>query len=134
MVIELLILGLVTFIGSTLQTATGFGFALLAVTPFLMVLDSGVAFQLVMVICLVISLVIWPKLAGRAPKSLLAYLAAGCAAGFPIGLAAHALLDLDDRRRPAGAGAGLDPSPSIRRRISAKRSRRMATSASWNVM
>ena len=100
---ELLILGLVTFIGSTLQTATGFGFALLAVTPFLMVLDSGVAFQLVMVICLVISLVIWPKLAGRAPRSLLAYLAAGCAAGFPIGLAAHALLDLDALKAVVGA-------------------------------
>ena len=100
---ELLILGLVTFIGSTLQSATGFGFALLAVTPFLMVLDSGAAFQLVMVICLVISLVIWPALGGRAPGSLLASLAAGSAAGFPIGLAAHALMDLDALKAVVGA-------------------------------
>lgn len=91
---ELLILIGVTFIGSTIQTATGFGFALLAVTPFLMVLDSGAAFQLVMIICLAISLAVWPKLAGRAPRSLLVVLAAGCAVGFPLGLAALSWMDL----------------------------------------
>lgn len=100
---ELLILGLVTFIASTIQSATGFGFALLAVTPFLIVLDSGAAFQLVIVICLVISLVIWPALRGRAPRSLLVVLAAGCAAGFPIGIAAHALMDLEALKAVVGA-------------------------------
>ena len=102
-VMELLILGLVTFIASTIQSATGFGFALLAVTPFLMVLDSGAAFQLVMVICLVISLVIWPALRGRAPRSLLAFLAAGSAAGFPIGIAANALMDIEALKAVVGA-------------------------------
>jgi uncharacterized membrane protein YfcA len=99
---ELLILIIVTFIGSTIQTATGFGFALLAVTPFLMVLNSGAAFQLVMVICLVISLAVWPKLAGLAPKSLLVVLAAGCAVGFPIGLAALSWMDLEALKAMVG--------------------------------
>ena len=100
---ELLILGLVTFIASIIQSATGFGFALLAVSPFLIVLDSDAAFQLVIVICLVISLVLWPALGGRASGSLLASLAFGCAFGFPIGLAAHALMDLDALKAVVGA-------------------------------
>ena len=100
---ELLILGLVTFIASTIQSATGFGFALLAVSPFLIVLDSGAAFQLVIVICLVISVAIWPALRGAAPKSLLVVLAAGSAAGFPIGIYANALMDIEVLKAVVGA-------------------------------
>lgn len=100
---ELIILGAITFVAAIIQSATGFGFALLAVSPFLIVLDSGVAFQLVIVICLVISLVILPVLGWRAPKSLLVSLALGCAAGFPIGIAAHSLMDLDTLKAVVGA-------------------------------
>ncbi|MEH6578738.1 MAG: sulfite exporter TauE/SafE family protein [Amphritea sp.] len=86
---------LVTFFAATVQSATGFGFGLIAVSAFLIVLNSVAAIQLVMIITLAMSCVHWPKLRGMAPGLLLKWLSVGCALGFPLGILVYNQLDLD---------------------------------------
>lgn len=86
---------LVTFIAATVQSATGFGFGLIAVSAFLIVLNSVAAIQLVIIITLIMSVSHWFKLKGMAPKSLLNWLSIGCCLGFPLGILAYQQLDLD---------------------------------------
>ena len=57
---------LVTFFAATVQSAIGFGFGLIAVPTFLIVLNSVAAIQLVIIITLIMSCVHWPKLRGFA--------------------------------------------------------------------
>ena len=89
-----LILALVTFLAATIQSATGFGFALLSVATFLTVLNSAAAIQLIIIISLVISCVLWPSLRGQAPPSLLRYLVIGSVLGFPMGIFGYLHMDL----------------------------------------
>ncbi len=86
---------LVTFAAATVQSATGFGFGLIAVPAFLIVLDSAEAIQLVIIITLAMSCVHWPKLRGIAPRHLLKWLSFGCLLGFPLGIFAYAQMDLE---------------------------------------
>jgi len=86
---------LVTFVAATVQSATGFGFGLIAVSAFLIVLNSAAAIQLVMIITLAMSVSHWFKLRGLAPKALLNWLSVGCCLGFPLGIYAYQSLDLD---------------------------------------
>ncbi|NRA15518.1 MAG: sulfite exporter TauE/SafE family protein [Oceanospirillaceae bacterium] len=86
---------MVTFLAATVQSATGFGFGLIAVSAFLIVLNSVAAIQLVMIIILVMSCVHWPKLRGIAPGYLLKWLSIGCVLGFPLGILIYNQLDLD---------------------------------------
>jgi len=86
---------MVTFLAATVQSATGFGFGLIAVSAFLIVLNSVAAIQLVMIITLVMSCVHWPKLRGIAPGYLLKWLSIGCLLGFPLGILVYNQLDLD---------------------------------------
>jgi len=90
-----LLLVMVTFLAATVQSATGFGFGLIAVSAFLIVLNSIAAIQLVMIIILVMSCVHWPKLRGIAPGYLLKWLSIGCMLGFPLGILIYHQLDLD---------------------------------------
>jgi len=90
-----MLLLLVTFVAATVQSALGFGFGLIAVSAFLIMLDSIAAIQLVIIITLVTSCVHWPKLRGVAPSHLLKWLCLGCALGFPLGILAYNQLDLD---------------------------------------
>ncbi|EPJ54090.1 MAG: hypothetical protein OFPI_07840 [Osedax symbiont Rs2] len=85
---------MVTFLAATVQSATGFGFGLIAVSAFLIVLNSVAAIQLVMIITLVMSCVHWPKLRGIAPGYLLKWLSVGCVLGFPLGILVYQQLDL----------------------------------------
>ncbi|MEH6823535.1 MAG: sulfite exporter TauE/SafE family protein [Motiliproteus sp.] len=86
---------LVTFFAATVQSATGFGFGLIAVSAFLIMLNSVAAIQLVMIITLAMSCVHFPKLRGMAPGQLLRWLSIGCALGFPLGILVYNELDLD---------------------------------------
>lgn len=85
----------VTFFASTVQSATGFGFGLIAVSAFLIVQNSVEAIQLVIIITLAMSCVHWPKLRGIAPGFLLKWLSFGCLVGFPLGILVYSQLDLD---------------------------------------
>lgn len=85
---------LVTFFAATVQSATGFGFGLMAVSAFLVMLNSVAAIQLVIIITLVMSCFHWPTLRGGASKPLIRWLAIGCLFGFPIGIYAYSQVDI----------------------------------------
>jgi len=86
---------LITFFAATVQSATGFGFGLIAVSAFLILLDSVAAIQIVIIVTLVMSCVHWPKLKGLAPIHLLKWLSLGCLLGFPLGILVYNQLNLD---------------------------------------
>jgi len=86
---------LITFFAATVQAAMGFGFGLIAVSAFLIMLNSVAAIQIVIIITLVMSCVHWPKLRGLAPTDLLKWLSLGCLFGFPLGVLVYTQLNLD---------------------------------------
>ncbi len=81
-----LYLAAISLISATIQSATGFGFGLIAVPVFLLVLDSAQAIQMVMIIILVMSLIDWWKLKGQSSRYILKWLNVGLVIGFPFGL------------------------------------------------
>lgn len=86
---------LATFFASVVQSATGFGFALIAVPFFLIVLKSSGAIQIVIIITFIISAIHWTKLRHLTPASLLKWLVVGCVLGFPAGVLIYKYLELD---------------------------------------
>lgn len=95
-------LAAVTFAAAALQAATGFGFAILSVPFFLLIMGSLAAIQVTAVTNLALSLLLIPKLYRDAPKRLLLLLIAGSSAGFPLGLAAFRHADLADVKLAVG--------------------------------
>ena len=92
----------VAFLAATVQAATGFGFAIMAVPFFLAIMGSLAAIQVTAVINFVISLVLIPRLLKGAPRRLIMYLITGSVIGFPIGLAAFRAADLASAKIFAG--------------------------------
>ncbi len=76
-----------TLLAAVVQSTVGFGFTLLAVSFFLLILQSATAIQLLIVLNLVISLWVVRNLWRNVPRALLIKLVAGAAVGFPAGLA-----------------------------------------------
>ena len=91
------------FLAATVQAATGFGFAILAVPFFLAIMGSLAAIQVTAVINLMISLILIPRLLKGAPRRLIMNFIAGSVIGFPIGLAAFKAADLASIKIFAGA-------------------------------
>lgn len=85
---------LATFCASVVQSAIGFGFALISVPIYLILLNSTAAVQVVIIISVIMSLPIWYKLRHDAPKRLLKWLFVGSALGFPIGIFVYLKMDL----------------------------------------
>ena len=85
----------VAFFAATVQAATGFGFAIMAVPFFLLIMGSLTAIQVTAVVNFVISLVLMRRLLDGAPYRLLTHLIIGSVIGFPVGLAAYKAADLD---------------------------------------
>lgn len=92
---EWTLLLIVTFFAATVQSATGFGFGLIAVSVFLILLDSIAAIQIVIIITLIMSIIHWPKLKGLAPPHLLKWLLVGCTLGFPLGILVYSQMDIE---------------------------------------
>ncbi|MBT5186434.1 MAG: sulfite exporter TauE/SafE family protein [Kordiimonadaceae bacterium] len=86
---------LATLIASTVQSATGFGFALMTVPAFLILRNSTDAIQIAIIISVVMSVVHWPKLKNMVPYSILKWVIIGGTIGFPIGILIYKSLDLD---------------------------------------
>lgn len=86
---------LATFFASVIQSATGFGFALIAVPAFLLLLNSADAIQMVIIISVVMSIVHWVKLRNMTPYNFLKWLILGALVGFPVGILAYKTLDLE---------------------------------------
>ena len=91
---ELALLLLATFIASSVQSATGFGFALIVVPAFLILLNSADAIQTVIIISVIMSVVHFLKLRSMAPYGKLKWLILGGIAGFPAGVFIYKNLDL----------------------------------------
>lgn len=87
-------LAVVSFLGATVQAATGFGFAILTVPFFLLIMGSLAAIQVTAVTNLALSVMLVPLLFRDAPRSLLLALIAGSIVGFPAGLALFRAADL----------------------------------------
>lgn len=95
-------LALAAFTAAIIQAAAGFGFAILAVPVFLLVLESLAAIQIAAVASFALSLVLLPRLWHTAPKDLLAALGLGSLAGFPIGMAVFQAADMSTAKLAVG--------------------------------
>ena len=76
----------VTLVAAVAQGALGFGFTLLAVSFFLLIIQSGDAVQLLIVINLTISLALIGRLWRSVDRALWIRLVIGAFLGFPLGL------------------------------------------------
>ena len=85
----------VTLLAAIAQGVAGFGFTLLAVSFYLLILRSTDAVQLVILINLAISVVLVARLWHAVPRRLWALLAGGGLLGFPVGLWVFAHTDLE---------------------------------------
>lgn len=120
----------VTLVAAVVQGALGFGFTLLAVSFFLLIIQSGDAVQVLIVINLTISLALIGRLWRNVNRSLWIRLVIGAFLGFPLGLMAFQNANVDQlkvmvavtiltfvaltvfRRRDAQRGS--DPTPRFR--------------------
>ena len=92
-----------TFAAALLQAAGGFGFAVMAVPLFLIVVDPQRAVQLVIILSAVLCLTVLPGFWRAVAPRLLLRLALGSLAGLPIGLAAFRYADPRIVRLAVGA-------------------------------
>lgn len=84
-----------TFFASTVQSATGFAFALIVVPAYLILLGTTDVIQIVIILSVVMSLAHLPKLKSNIPFHILKWLGIGCVLGFPAGLYLYSHIDLD---------------------------------------
>jgi uncharacterized protein len=98
-----LLLALGTFAGAFVQSATGFGFAILAAPVFLAVINATSAIPLLVLLHLVQSAMVVPRLWLEAPRVMLRDLILGALAGCPLGLLAFLHLDLTTLKILVGA-------------------------------
>ncbi len=76
-----------TLLAAVVQSTLGFGFTLLAVSFFLLILQSATAIQLLIVLNLAVSLWVVRGLWRKVPRDLWLKLVGGATVGFPAGLA-----------------------------------------------
>jgi uncharacterized membrane protein YfcA len=84
--VDWIYLSIVTLLAATIQSATGFGFGLIAVPVFLLILNSSDAIQITIIIVLFMSIADWMKLKGQGSRQLLLRLVVGMILGFPFGI------------------------------------------------
>ena len=93
--------GLITFLAAIVHSVAGFGFTLVAVTFFLLIVGSGDAISLLIIVNLALSLILVPRLWRDVERVLLTRLAVGTLLGVPIGLAAFGTANVDVLRLSA---------------------------------
>ena len=93
----------VTLVAAVVQGAVGFGFTLLAVSFFLLIIQSGDAVQLLIVVNLTISVALIGKLWRKVNRALWIRLVMGAFFGFPLGLMAFQNADVDHLKVVAAA-------------------------------
>src|SRR5947207_14363903 len=82
-----------TFAAALLQAVSGFGFALLAVPLYLLLIDPAQAVQLAIILSTALSFTVLPGLRRTIAPELLLRLTVGSLAGLPIGLFAFRYAD-----------------------------------------
>jgi uncharacterized protein len=98
-----IVLAATTFGSALLYAVSGFGFAVLAASLFLLFLDSARAIQLIIIISTVLSIVVLRGLLPAIAPWLLLRLALGSLVGLPLGLVAFRYADPTVVRAAAGA-------------------------------
>lgn len=91
-------LAVVTLVAAVIQGTVGFGFTLLAVSFFLLIIQSAEAVPLLIVINLAISLSLVGKLWRHVDRALLLRLLTGALLGFPLGLIVFSVVNLNQMR------------------------------------
>ena len=89
-----IVMAIAATIGAGVQAAIGFAFGLIAAPVLLVTMNSSSAIQVLVVIHLVQSVMLVPKLWRHAPRNLMIKLIIGSLFGFPLGLAVFMALDL----------------------------------------
>ena len=87
-------MALAVTLGAGVQAAIGFAFGLIAAPVLLVAMGSGAAIQVLVVVHLVQSLMLVPRLWHLAPRKILVTLMLASVVGFPIGLLVFLSLDL----------------------------------------
>ncbi|WP_096200802.1 sulfite exporter TauE/SafE family protein [Bacillus sp. FJAT-45350] len=91
---SLLLASIIVFFAAVLQACTGFGFSIMA-TPFLLfVFDPRTAIQINIILSIVISLFMVPRIGKEVDKVLLKRLLIGSVIGSPIGIFVFLYLDV----------------------------------------
>ncbi len=85
-IVQYSLLALITFIAAVTQSITGFGFALLTLPFFVLILDIQSAVQLTLISTWVITLILVPVVYKFAAKQICIHLVIGALFGFPIGM------------------------------------------------
>jgi uncharacterized membrane protein YfcA len=107
MEIEVLALHGAVLAAALLQAATGIGFGIIAGPIILMVMNSGSAVQITILLSLLIAVVLAPSLYRQADKRLLSRLLLGTLVGLPIGLVVFLNVSLDLLKLLAGLAVGF---------------------------
>ncbi|MDP6788134.1 MAG: sulfite exporter TauE/SafE family protein [Rhodospirillales bacterium] len=92
----------VSFVAALVQASTGFGFAIVAVPFYLIILGSLTAIQVSLMVTLVITVVIAMRVWHAAPPALLGRLVVGTLVGFPLGIVAYRHADLETAKLAVG--------------------------------
>ena len=87
--INWIILGVITLFGALAQSAIGFGFALITLPIYLLVVDVEIAIQLAMILTMATAVIMIFVVYKDIPKQTVKYLLIGTFIGFPIGLAVY---------------------------------------------
>ncbi len=97
-----IILHAAVLIAALLQAATGLGFGLLAGPVILLVLNSGSAIQISLVLSLLICVVLAPSLVRSVDRTLLKRVMLGSVAGLPLGILLFRAIDVGTLKLLAG--------------------------------
>lgn len=98
----LVLLGLGAFGGAVVQSATGFGFAIVAAPMFLIAMNSHAALQVLVVVHLVQTAMMLRGVWALVPVHLLRTLVAGALIGSPLGLVVFMSLDVNALKLTVG--------------------------------
>ncbi|MEL6375096.1 MAG: TSUP family transporter, partial [Pseudomonadota bacterium] len=84
----------VTFLAAFIQSSTGFGFGLVAVPAFLILLDSLSAVPIISALTVLVGVIVIPPLIKHTPVKLLSVALAAMVVGVPVGLLFYAYADV----------------------------------------
>ena len=104
---EAIVLFLFIVIGAMFQSLTGIGFAMIAGPFLLLSINDSYAIQVNILLNIILSLLLAPKIYKSADKSLLATISLGTIMGVPLGLIFYSNVDLNTLRLLVGYLVGI---------------------------
>ena len=105
--IETIALNLFIIIGAMFQSLTGIGFAMIAGPFLLLSINDSYAVQVNILLNIILSILIAPKIYKNADKSLLSKISLGTIMGIPLGLIFYSNIDINTLRLLVGYLVGI---------------------------